>query len=314
VGEGLPGKQPISIVTPLRTPSGLSNGFTSGSGPSHAQNGSGPSHTDDVQMSGTDEQASQAMQPPGHPSMTSGPSRPNTQLSQRSVFQEISHDTSPADLANYASTTTSGKKTSEGWSTQATNGISHNNSSSPIERAGVDSELPDTQINTQVDTSSSDDWMHSQAHAIARGHLNQILPSQTPSSGSQQSQTPAVPAFSAGPRMPVSKSRPTGFANLLNDSPVEPTSSQASSQKDIIIDDFFVEDLVNRLVDGSSGCSIEQLEQINRELMEELWKLRGEYNRNLVVTRLAEVFNETINDIEEMQKVLAASQPNPMHS
>ncbi|KAG4420790.1 hypothetical protein IFR04_006070 [Cadophora malorum] len=314
VGEGLPGKQPISIVTPLRTPSGLSNGFTSGSGPSHAQNGSGPSHTDDVQMSGTDEQTSQAMQPPGHPSMTSGPSRPNTQLSQRSVFQEISHDTSPADLANYASTTTSGKKTSEGWSTQATNGISHNNSSSPIERAGVDSELPDTQINTQVDTSSSDDWMHSQAHAIARGHLNQILPSQTPSSGSQQSQTPAVPAFSAGPRMPVSKSRPTGFANLLNDSPVEPTSSQASSQKDIIIDDFFVEDLVNRLVDGSSGCSIEQLEQINRELMEELWKLRGEYNRNLVVTRLAEVFNETINDIEEMQKVLAASQPNPMHS
>ena len=47
---------------------------------------------------------------------------------------------------------------------------------------------------------------------------------------------------------------------------------------------------------------------------QELWKLRGEYNRNLVVTRLAEVFNETINDIEEMQKVLAASQPNPMHS
>ncbi|KAH7360486.1 hypothetical protein BKA65DRAFT_186045 [Rhexocercosporidium sp. MPI-PUGE-AT-0058] len=313
LGEGLPGNRPISIVTPLRTPSGLSNGFSADSGPLHGQNGSGPSHSDDVQMSGTDDQGSQGMQPPGHPSMTSGPSKPNTQLSQRSVFQEISHDASPADVINYASTTTSGKKTSEGWSTQATNGISHNNSSSPIDRAGVDSELPDTQGNTQNDT-SSEEWAHSQAQAIARGHLNQLLPSQTSSSGSQQSQNPAVPPFSAGPRMPISKSRPTGFANLLNDSPIEPTSSQASSQKDIIIDDFFVEELITRLVDGSSGCSIEQLEQINRELMETLWKMRGEYNRNQVVTALATMFNETITDIEEMQKVLAASQPQHLHS
>ncbi|KAL2074476.1 hypothetical protein VTL71DRAFT_8254 [Oculimacula yallundae] len=312
LGEGLPGKQLISIVTPLRTPSGLSNGFSANYGPSPGRNGSGPSHSDDVQMSGTDDQASQGMQPPGVPSMISGLSRPNTQLSQRSVFHEMSNDTSPADFINYASTTTSGKKTSEGWSTQATNGISHNDSSSPVERAGVDSELPDTQGNTQNDT-SSEEWAHSQAQAIARGHLNQLLPSQTPSSGSQQSQPPAVPPFSAGPRMPVSKSRPSGFANLLNDSPIEPTSSQASSQKDIIIEESFVEDLIRRLVDETSGCSIEQLEQINRELMETLWKMRGEYNRNKVIAGLATMFTETITDIEEMQKVLAASQPYTLH-
>lgn len=307
LGEAVPGKRPISVVTPLHISSGLSNGFSATSGPFHGQNGSsGPS--DDIQMGGTDDQVSQGMQPPDHPSMTSGPSRPNTQVSQRSLFQEISHDTSPADIINYASTTTSGKKTSEGWSTQATNGVSDNNSSSPIERAGADSDLPDTQRNTQNDT-SSEEWPHSQAQAMARGHLGNILPSQTPSSGSQHSQNPAVPPFSAGPRMPVSKSRPTGFANLLNDSPVEPSSSQGSSQKDIIIDEYFVEDLLKRLVEGSSGCSIEQLEQINRELMETLWKMRGEYNRNQVANALAGVFNDTITDIEEMQKVLAASQP-----
>lgn len=100
------------------------------------------------------------------------------------------------------------------------------------------------------------------------------------------------------------------MANILNDSPVEPTSSQASSQKDIIIDEFFVEDLLRRLTEGSSGCSIEQLEQINRELMETLWKMRGEYNRNKVAAALVAVFNETITDIEEMQKVLQASQPS----
>jgi hypothetical protein len=114
--------------------------------------------------------------------------------------------------------------------------------------------------------------------------------------------------------MPTSKSRPAGLASLLNDSPVEPTSSQASSQKDIIIDDLFVDDLLTRLVEGSSGCSIEQLEQINRELMETLWKMRGEYNRNLVASKLIGVFNDTILDIEEMQKVLQASQASQLQS
>jgi hypothetical protein len=109
--------------------------------------------------------------------------------------------------------------------------------------------------------------------------------------------------------MQAPKSRPSGFANLLNDSPVELTSSQASSQKELIIDDMFVDDLLKRLVEGSSGCSIEQLEQINRELMETLWQLRGEYNRIQVANSLASVFNETITDIEEMQRVLQASQP-----
>jgi hypothetical protein len=322
LGEPIPGRLPISIATPHRASSGLSNGYSADTEQPHGHNGNSvPSRSgDDVQMGGTDESGSQGMQPPQHPSMTSGPSnlsnlgtRPNTQVSQRSAFQEIPHDTSPRDFINDASTTTSGKKTSDGWSTQATNGISHQNSSSPVERHGQDSELPDTQKNTQTDT-SSEEWAHSQAHGLARGNLRQSYPSQTPSSGSQPSQNPTVPSFSAPPRMPAPKSRPAGFANLLNDSPVEPTSSQASSQKDIIIDDYFVDDLLKRLVEGSSGCSIEQLEQINRELMETLWKLRGEYNRNQVASALVSVFNETITDIEEMQRVLQASQQSQLQS
>jgi hypothetical protein len=99
------------------------------------------------------------------------------------------------------------------------------------------------------------------------------------------------------------------MANILNDSPTESTS-QASSQKDIIIDEFFLADLLKRLTEGSSGCSIEQLEQINRELMTALWEMRGEYNRNRVAAKLVDVFNDTITDIERMQKVLQASQPS----
>jgi hypothetical protein len=97
------------------------------------------------------------------------------------------------------------------------------------------------------------------------------------------------------------------MANILNDSPVEP-ASQASPGKETIIDEFFLQDLLKRLTEGSSGCSIEQLEQINRELMSTLWEMRGDYNRNRVAAQLVQVFNETITDIEDMQRVLQASQ------
>jgi hypothetical protein len=48
--------------------------------------------------------------------------------------------------------------------------------------------------------------------------------------------------------------------------------------------------------------------------METLWTMRGEYNRNRVAAKLVEVFNNTITDIEDMQKVLQASQPSQLHS
>ncbi|TVY55974.1 Tat-binding-like protein [Lachnellula cervina] len=323
LGEPVPGRRP-PLGIPVNIPSGLSNGHSASNGTSV------PSRSDnDVQMGGTDEHTqqtnenSQAMQPPSAMrSMASAPfnQTPVSQFSQRSALQEIPPGTSPSALINDASTTTSGKKTSDGWSTQATNGVSHGQASSPVDKAGADSQqLPDTQQGQSArqsqqgtsNPSSDEQWPHSQAHGLARGTI-QGYPSQTPSSSSQPSQNLAIPSFSAPlPRASPSKSKPVGsIANILNDSPVEPTSSQLSSQKDAILDQYFLEDLLRRLVDGSSGCSIEQLEQLNRELMETLWAQRGEWNRNKVAGALVDAFNETIRDIEEMQKVLQASQPS----
>jgi hypothetical protein len=328
LGEPIPGRRP-----PLTIPAPLSNGHSTTNGASaHEEN--------DVQMGGTDDHTqktnehtqktnefSQPMQPPSQlRSMASGPfsnPAPVSQISQRSAFQEIPHDASPSNLINDASTTTSGKKTSEGWSTQATNGVSHGQSSSPLDKASADSQnLPDTQQGTSArqsqqggsDPSSEEQWPHSQAHGLKRGTLQANYPSQTTSSSQHsQSQNPAVPPFTAPtPRPSPSKSKPAGIANLLNDSPIEPTSSQLSSQKDVIMESYFLEDLYRKLVDGSSGCSIEQLEQLNRELMDSLWAQRGEWNRNKVAANLVDVFNETIRDIEEMQRVLQASQPSQM--
>ena len=321
LGETIPGGHPTSLVHPLH-PSSLSNGISADSRHSNPQNGTSvPSREDgeDVHMGGTDDQVQ--LQTPNQqwPTMPAGASNlsnyataANTQISQRSAFQEISHGTSPSALINDASTTTSGKKTSELWSTQATNGVS-GQSTSPVERAGHDSQLPDTQRNPDSqqgtnpgDTSSDEPWPHSQAHGLARGTIVQSYPSQTPSSGGSYSQNPSVPRFdAAAPGQGVTAKKPAAMANILNDSPVEP-ASQASSEKDIIIDEFFLQDLLKRLTEGSSGCSIEQLEQINRELMAMLWEMRGEYNRNRVAAKLVEVFNATITDIEDMQRVLQA--------
>jgi hypothetical protein len=305
-------------MTPNKSSSGLSNGVSANSHQNGSSAHGGPSNreNEDVQMGGTDDhETSHTVHvihasgqqwsdiPRGQSNLSGYATGGNTQVSQRSAFQEIPHDLSPTAMINDASTTTSGKKTSEGWSTQATNGIS---SSSPTEKPGDDSQLPDTQgnsasqpNNTQPDSGSSEDqWPHSQAHGLARGALH--LASQTTSSGSSYSQHPAVPAFNAPPRLAASR-KPASFANILNDSPVEPASSQASTQKEVVnCDEYFLEGLLKQLTEGSSGCSVEQLEQINRELMETLWAMRGEFNRNIVAVRLGEVFNETILDIEEM--------------
>ncbi|KAL3419413.1 Tat-binding protein-like protein 7 [Phlyctema vagabunda] len=345
LGAAIPRSRPATLVTPLHTPSGLSNGFSADSEfHHHGSNGiSVPSRSsggDDTHMGGTDDghptqhtpANSQANnQPADFPGMPTGPSAAsagrNTQLSQRSIFQQIGHDTSPTSLLNDASTTTSGKKTSDGWSTQATNGMGNRHSISPSEKSGQDSQLPDTQRDaSQRDTGSSsqretgpsdqtsssqDQWPHSQAQGLARGTLVHNY-SQTPSSASQvNSQTPAVPHFNAPSR--TSMSRPAGLANILNDSPVEPTSSQASSVKELVVEEYFVEDMLRKLVEGSSGCSIEQLEQINRELMDTLWRMRGEYNRTTVAKALLDIFNETIADMEQMQKIAQASQPFPQY-
>lgn len=290
-------------TTPRPSTGSLSNGHVAGQ--SNSNGTSVPSRSDESQLSSLGNNNA-VYDSPMHPPQRALTSGANTQISQRSAWQELSHGTSPSQLINDASTTTSGNKTSDRWSTQATNGISNSNSS-PQDK------VPQAPGNSQGNTqdTSSEEWAHSQAHAQALGRnlLQNSNPSQGTSSGSQYSQPHPTPLYSAPPRL-AGPSHPSGFANLLNDVPQpEPTSSQLSSQKDQIVDETFITDLHRRLVDGSSGCSVEQLEQVYRELMDTLWSQRGEWNRSLVTAKLVRVFNSTIQDIEDIQKVLQASQP-----
>lgn len=72
---------------------------------------------------------------------------------------------------------------------------------------------------------------------------------------------------------------------------------------DRAVADRFLDELVHR----TSGCSVEQLEQIYSALMDDIWKTRGDWNRLRVAERLATLFSEVLEDMQEMQDFLPAS-------
>ncbi|KAK8872778.1 AAA-domain-containing protein [Apiospora arundinis] len=226
------------------------------------------------------------------------------QISQISAVQSLPPGVSPSALVNDASTTktTDPSNRSSNWSTQVTNGVPREPPSSPI---------PDTQdflvpqMSASQATSSDEPWPHSQAHGLARGIIH--APGASTDSRSQ-----------ASPEKAKSSHAPSSMANLLNDPvPDEESQSQrqsggsaaAAQELDENSAQFFLEELTKR----TSGCTIEQLEQLTREMMAEIWSTRGEHNRMRVLHSVTRVFNDAINDIEQTQKVQKSSQDTMSH-
>ncbi|AEO69440.1 uncharacterized protein THITE_2119849 [Thermothielavioides terrestris NRRL 8126] len=102
---------------------------------------------------------------------------------------------------------------------------------------------------------------------------------------------------------PLPGSVRAGAAHALRQS-----GSTAASSQQAIIHEGSVDEFLQTLADRTSGCSVEQLEQIYRELMDEIWKTRHEWNRMTVLNTLISVFNDTIGDIELVQGALVDGQ------
>ncbi|POS83356.1 hypothetical protein EPUL_005780 [Erysiphe pulchra] len=257
------------------------------------------SSIEDVTMHGTD---INVMQPPAqaHLNHVLNPdsSHPLTHISERPVLKEASHDSSLHELVNLNSLSNCpSRKISDTWSTRAENGIMTLISSSPADKPTQDSDIPDTQRNTQSE--GSQEWPLSQPYPV-RGPL---YPSQSPSLVSQAITHMGNKAHP----MVMPKSHPSGMANLLNDSSVEPLMISSQLQTcELNIDLSYVDSAINQFVDVTHSSSIEELEQIYRELMNVLWRMRGEWNRNLVVNQLVNIFNETFRDIKEMHQSLSS--------
>ena len=66
--------------------------------------------------------------------------------------------------------------------------------------------------------------------------------------------------------------------------------------------------LHDQLTERSSGCSVEQLEQLNAACMDAVWRTRGEWNRMVVMKAVEKAFNVTVRDIEDYQSILTQTQ------
>lgn len=76
----------------------------------------------------------------------------------------------------------------------------------------------------------------------------------------------------------------------------------------IRVDETDANEFLKDLTEQTSGCTIEQLEQINRDLMDEIWRTKHVWNRDKVLGILRGVFNESVRDIEEVQGLGPSSQ------
>jgi ATPase family AAA domain-containing protein 2 len=111
------------------------------------------------------------------------------------------------------------------------------------------------------------------------------------------SQQPPVPLFDVTPKQ---HSHPhTNIQSLLNSEDTSPT---------LVMDHQTVEQLHHQLTQRTSGCSVEQLEQINTHLMDCLWNMRGEWDRNKVIFKIKDTFNEVLDDMQSTQEFESISQ------
>lgn len=308
LGELVPGARTTARFQ-VRSP--LSNGHDGSAQESHPlSNGtSHPSREDDVQMSGVDDETQPITQesPMGPPKSQDPSVRATagmTQISQKSAVTSLPPGVSPSAVINEASTTkTSDPSThrSSNWSTQHTNGNYEGQQSGDNDNT-VD--IPDTLVVPSQSVSSEEVWPHSQAQALKRGSLPGTVSNLASSPTSSQSHGQRTPS--------ASKSHGMGLSTMLNDPPsqdqhssVRPSDSSTSQPVSIegALDNFLIE-----VTESTSGCTIEQLEQINRELMDEIWRSRHEWNRLKVLSHVTRVFNDTIGDIENIQGMGPLSQ------
>lgn len=287
----------LSDLNPHSNSNGTS-GPSRGDGDTHMTQSTGPSNERETQNSsfGPSAQTQLPFSYTGGPtSLQQRLSLPGS-LSQRSAITPMAEGSNPHDYSNSASTTSSEKlaQGSSGLSvTQSFKGKSDGGPSFCIIEADfATSQLPDTQ------GISSPRFTRNFRNLIRPSGSQGNTSSNHASSQSQgysqtTSQNPAVPLF------PRTLNAHASIHSLLNDdAPPKPSNAVSKLNIDLSV----IEQLLDDLVLQTSGCSVEQLEQIYSALMDKIWRTRGEWNRGHVATELKIVLDEVLIDIRACQE------------
>ncbi|PVH93121.1 AAA-domain-containing protein [Periconia macrospinosa] len=298
LGETVPGHSAMPPAQPTAPQGPLTNGTSTngGDGVSHINGSTVPSRTDeDVHM--TDSQDLQGNTQHGF--QTPNRAGTQTQKSQMSARTFMAPNSNPHDYQNSASTTnTSAQKTSarssgNQFGTQSTTGITPAGVPDLTEMVpqASGSQLPDTQGSSLSPRFSQERSITNHCPFFAEvQYMSSQFSNSQPSQSSQHNSMPAPPP----PR------HTANINDLLNDTDMPPPQ--------LVLDEKQLSEFHTMIVRKSSGCSLEQLEQVNATLMDTVWKHRAEWNRNVVLHNAIDAFNTIIVDIEEMQKILKFSQ------
>ncbi|KKK17839.1 AAA family ATPase, partial [Aspergillus ochraceoroseus] len=315
--EGL--DRPVTPTRPSTTGSFMANGYHRGGGSDlnelNASNGSHESHPDgdgDVYMTNSDQSVGRDTQassfgPSAQPKPAYSLTAPSQQVrresglssfSQKGPMTPLAPGSQPGDYTNEASTTqtTSDKKSSDHSS------VPQPLTQSPIMAHRMRHDYPDlTQYPDRVsqeeehlpDTQQGDS---SQPSPRARDSLPAHVDGPHASQSQLRSQPP-VPLFDASSKQPTMGS--AGLQSLLNNEDISPK---------LIIDLDYVQNLHDQMTQRTSGCSVEQLEQITTMLMDYLWQMRSEWNRSKVAAGIRDAFNEVLEDMQAVQEIGPISQ------
>ena len=112
------------------------------------------------------------------------------------------------------------------------------------------------------------------------------------------------------PPFPRDSSR-ADINSLLNDDPAPQRAHSRSTHPSLIVDRAYSQELIDTIVQQTSGHSVEQLEQVYSALMSEIWRTRGEWDRRRVAGDVAMAFEEVEADINVIQNVSQWSMEKP---
>lgn len=197
-------------------------------------------------------------------------------FSQKGPMTPMAPGSQPADYTNEASTT---QTTSE----NQTSRHEYPDLTPYPDRVSQEEHLPDTQQGGSSQPSPLPRDSQALTQADEHSGLN--------GSHSQSQPKPQPPLFNTN-----SKSAANASANLQSLLNSEPTP-------ELVIDHEYIEHLHTELTQQTSGCSVEQLEQVNTFLMDYVWRMRGEWNRTTVARGITETFNATLEDMQSMQEI-----------
>ncbi|KAG6308082.1 hypothetical protein E4U44_007588 [Claviceps purpurea] len=267
---------------------------------------------EDVPMSGV-EHSSRSEATPREPGLMGPPTKIEassakehgdlaSRISQKSVVTSLPPGVSPSAVLNEASTT----KTSEASTHRLSNlGTQLTNGNCAVRQSGEhgkEGELPDT-----LPTHASSRATPTRDEASIYAHTPVSARGNAPTSSRDANDSP-LSIRSHPPR----SSGLSADGTTIQTSPqgAQPGAPQEGSFQGALgttsqppMTEAAIEEFLVVLTDDTVSCTIEQLEQVNRELMNGIWNLRQEWNRHRVVRVLHEVFNESMGDMERAQGV-----------